>query len=239
MIDFGLYKNKVTNGKNLFRAIVLPKGTATLDDVIDRMLEQGTTLTRQDIMAVLDLFFQTIMMLILEGRNVTTPLVNFGVTIKGNFLSQYDSFDKARHWVRARVNANKQFRNKIKAQAKVQQQKANRPMPQPEEYLNPTGNDNSILPPGGGAKLRGHNLQFDVADPEQGIFLIANDQTRTRIDGVLHNTARELIFLVPADLTAGEYTLEVRARFGNDNVRSGFLEGSLTVPENGSSPTIL
>ncbi|MCB0175299.1 MAG: DUF4469 domain-containing protein, partial [Anaerolineae bacterium] len=79
-------------------------------------------------------------------------------------------------------------------------------------------------------KLRGHNLQFDEADPQQGIFLVAEDQTRTRVEVVLHNTARELIFLVPNTLASGSYTLEVRARYGNDNIRAGVLESTLNVP---------
>lgn len=231
MIDFGLYKNKLTNGSELFRAIVLTKRSCTLDDVIDRMVEQGTTLTRQDIMATLDLFFHTVSLLILEGCNVLTPLVNFGVSIKGNFDSQYDSFDATRHRVEARANANKQLKDKILAQARVQQQKPNRPMPQPEECINPNNGDgNEVLTPGGGAKLRGHALQFDVDDPNQGIFLIDSDQNRTRIETMLHNTARELIFLVPNDLTTDDYTIEVRARFGSGSIRSGFLDRTVSVP---------
>lgn len=106
----------------------------------------------------------------------------------------------------------------------------NRPMPQPGECIIPNSADNSTLVPGGGVKLRGHNLQFNEADAEQGIFLVADDQTRTRIEVVLHNTPRELIFLVPNTLTSGEYTLEVRVRYGNDNIRTGILESPLNVP---------
>lgn len=230
MIHFSLNKNKLTNGKEQFKAQVLSKETYTLDDVIDRMLAQGTTLTRQDIIAVLDLFFRTVMMLVLEGHNVLTPLVNLGVSIAGNFKSADAPFDKKIHKVKARANASKVFKDTVEKQAQVQQQMPNRPMPQPDECIIPNSADNSTLVPGGGMKLRGHNLQFDEADPQQGIFLVAGDQTRTRIEMVLHNTARELIFLVPHTLTSGPYTLEVRGRYGNDNVRGGVLERTLTVP---------
>ncbi|MCB9108741.1 MAG: hypothetical protein H6633_31515 [Anaerolineales bacterium] len=122
MIDFGLHKNKLTNGKEQYRATVLTKETYTLNDVIDRMVEQNTTLTRQDIMAVLDLFFYTVMMLVLEGNSVLTPLVNLGVSIAGNFRSADDTFDRKRHKVKARVNASKVFKDKVEQQAQVQQQ---------------------------------------------------------------------------------------------------------------------
>ncbi|MCB0212744.1 MAG: DUF4469 domain-containing protein [Anaerolineae bacterium] len=239
MIDFALYKNTLTNGKKLFKAVVLIRETRTLDDVIDRMMQQGTTLTRQDIIAVLDLFFRTVMLLVLEGYSVLTPLVNLGVSIKGVFNSQDDTLDKKRHEVKARVNANKVFKDIIKNQAQFQQQKPNRPMPQPIECIIPTSSDNSTLTPGGGMKLTGYNLQFDEADPAQGIFLVAEDQTRTRVQFMLQNTARELIFLIPNPLTPGPYTLEVKARFGNDNIRTGVLETPLAVPEAAQQPTLL
>lgn len=231
MINFGLYKNTFTNGSDLFRAIVLPQRTYTLENVIDRMIEQRTTLTKQDIMATLDLFFNVLFILILEGHNVLTPLFNLGVSIKGKFESDTDSFDASRHRIQPRVNANAQFKNRLKMMAKVQQQKANRPMPQPEQCINPNnGYGNDVLTPGGGAKLRGHYLQFDPEDVEQGIFLTAEDQSRVRIETVLHNTPRELIFLVPSDLASGEYTIEVRSRFGTENIRIGFLEQTVSVP---------
>ena len=230
MINFGLYKNSLTNGKGLFRAIVLPQRTCDLNDIINRMIEQGTTLTRQDVMAVLDLFFSTVVLLILEGCNVLTPLVNPGVSIKGNFDSQHDSFDASRHRVEPRVNASVQFRRKLQMMARVQQQKANRPMPQPEEYINPNkGDDNGMLTRGGGAKLRGRELQFEAEDPNQGIFLIAEDQSRTRIETMLHNTQRELIFLIPNTLASGAYMIEVRSLYGTEHIRSGFLEGTVSV----------
>jgi hypothetical protein len=230
MINFGLYINALTNGSQYFRAIVMPKQTLDLDKVIDHMLIRRSTLTRQDIMAVLDLFFATLFDLILEGFNIVTPLVNFGVSIKGNFESSSDAYDSSRHSAEPKVNVNARFKKQFKAQVQVHQQQANRPMPQPTDYINPNnGYDHDTLTPGGGAKLSGYELQFDAEDPQQGIFLIAGDRSETRVEVVLLNTARELIFLVPNTLATGDYTLQVRARYGNDNIRAGVLERPLTV----------
>jgi hypothetical protein len=43
------------------------------------------------------------------------------------------------------------------------------------------------------------------------------------------NKPAELMFLIPEELLAGDYTLEVRAGFGEDDVRSGALDAPLTV----------
>jgi len=46
---------------------------------------------------------------------------------------------------------------------------------------------------------------------------------------ILRNTGRELSFLVPAQLKPGDFTVEVRARYGSERLRSGRLEQTLTV----------
>jgi len=231
MISYGLYKNLLQNGKGYYRAQVQPVRSCGLDEVIERMIQHGSTLTKQDVMAVLDEFFDTVELLVLEGNNVVTPLANFSVSIKGNFTSTDDSFDSSRHQIEPIVNPNQALRRLIKSKAQVQQQQASRPMPQPEEYLNPNNNETSPdqLVPGGGAIVRGHQLQFDPVDPEQGIYLANGDGSSTRAEVILRNTNRELSFLVPAGLHPGTYTVEVRVRYGSERIRSGRLEQSLAV----------
>ena len=57
-------------------------------------------------MAVLDEFFDTVKLLVLEGNNVVTPLANFSVSVKGNFVSNDDFFDPSRHRVEPIINPN-------------------------------------------------------------------------------------------------------------------------------------
>jgi hypothetical protein len=57
------------------------------------------------------------------------------------------------------------------------------------------------------------------------IFITSQGQNAGYLSG-----QRELIFLVPNDLASGEYTVEVRARFGGEHIRAGFLEQPVSVP---------
>jgi hypothetical protein len=43
------------------------------------------------------------------------------------------------------------------------------------------------------------------------------------------NTASELMFMIPGELTPGEYRLEVRSALSNSKLFSGVLEEPLTV----------
>jgi hypothetical protein len=85
--------------------------------------------------------------------------------------------------------------------------------------------------------LYGSRLSFDQDDPAQGIFItpvngtlpLSGDAEPVRVEVVLRNSSRELAFLVPASLAAGEYTIEVRRLFGKSDIRTGVLKETLTV----------
>jgi hypothetical protein len=78
------------------------------------------------------------------------------------------------------------------------------------------------------AQISGNRLQVDSTDPEQGIFFIASDGSETRVGVVGRNMPSTLMFLLPAELTTGEYALEVRAKMG-DALRTGSLNSVLSV----------
>lgn len=50
-----------------------------------------------------------------------------------------------------------------------------------------------------------------------------------RVSTLGRNSASELIFMVPGDLSAEHYDLEVRALFGQEEVRSGRLHALIAV----------
>lgn len=57
-------------------AMVQPTATAKLEDVIKRIIHQGSTVTRPDIVSVLEDFFSAVESIVLEGMNVNTPGAN-------------------------------------------------------------------------------------------------------------------------------------------------------------------
>lgn len=124
------------------------------------------------------------------------------------------------------------FKRAIRENGGVQKLEAVTRSPNLLEYLDTnSGQTNTTLTPGGMGHVVGHRLKFDPADPSQGIFLsqVGNGDDPVRVDIVGKNNPSELMFLVPATLTAGEYTLSVRALFGLTDVRTGTLKELLTV----------
>ena len=227
-INYVLFENNLTSDPDDYMAMVRATGTAELNDIIERIIQQGSTVTRPDIVSVLEDFFTAVENMTLEGMNVNTPVANFGASIKGIFEGQDDMFDASRHQLTATVSPGKRFRKIISEQGTVSKQEAVKPKPNPQDYTDiNTEARNSVLTPGGMGQLVGHRLKFDPADTDQGIFFVASDGSATKVVVVGKNKPGGLIFMIPT-LPAGEYTIEVRAAFG-DEIRSGALDATLTV----------
>jgi len=143
-------------------ALVQSTGTAELEDVIKHIIQQGSTVTRPDIVSVLEDFFTAIESMVLEGMNVNTPSANYGASIKGIFDGQADGYDPSRHQIAPKVTAGKRYRKAIKEQAQAAKQEAVKPKPNPLEYTDiNSGERNSVLSPGGMGQVIGHRLKFD------------------------------------------------------------------------------
>ena len=230
-INYALFENNLTGNPDEYLARVESNGTADLDQVIDRMMAAGTTVTRADALSALESFFTAVTNLLLEGVNVTTPIANFKVGVKGVFNGPGDSFTPGRHQISPTVSAGKRLRHEFQQKAQLRKQEAEIPVPNPEEYLDiNSGTCNQTLTPGGMGQLSGYRLKFDAGDPNQGIFFIAADGTETRVLVIGRNKPASLMFMTPDTLAPGEYQLEVRAILVDTSVvRNGRLHFPLTV----------
>jgi len=68
-----------------------------LDDIIDRMVKRGTTVTRTDLVAIMQLYTEECSFIVEEGGTLNTPLINTSMSIIGVFDGADDAFDKKRH----------------------------------------------------------------------------------------------------------------------------------------------
>ncbi len=230
-IAYVLFENNLTEAPNDYMAMVQPTGTAELENVIQRMIERGSTVTKADILSVLEDYYSAIESMALEGVNVNTPLANYGVSIKGIFNGADDSYDPSRHQVAGTVSPGKRYRKTIRERAQTSKREARKPAPNLVVYVDiNSGERDSLLTLGGMGQIIGHRLKFDSTDPLQGIFLIGADGVEAKIATVGKNMPSELMFLIPSILPTGEYTLEVRAAISSgEDVRTGRLDAVLTI----------
>lgn len=228
-IEFKLVRSGKLLAPDQYTARVIAR-TAGLEQLIDRMMQHGSSVCRSDVISVLEDFFMTLENMLLEGWNVSTPGANYRVTVHGVFEGRSADFDPEKHRVTVQVAAGRRLRRAIRERATVVRQVQPAPAPVVVEYVDvASGAAHSALTPGGMGLVTGKLLKFDPADAAQGIFFVAADGTATRVELVAWRGVRKHIFQVPA-LRPGEYELQVRASFnGNGDVRVGALPDKLTV----------
>lgn len=227
-IHYALHPNKLTGNPKDYMAIINFTGSIDEEGVIEQMMRQGSTITRADIKAVLDNYHTAIITLVLEGFKVTTRTANYGASIKGIFSGAHDTFSSDRHHLEPQVSAGAELRREMHRNGRTGKMEGGINAPRLLAYTDVnSGSRDSLVTPGGLGRVTGYRLKFDPADPEQGIFFIAGDAS-TRVEVVGKNKPGELMFLVPATLGPGSYTLLVQAAF-KDKLRQGKLLASLSV----------
>lgn len=205
--------------------------TYTLEDVFDRVIRPGSTISKAEALANFEAFTGAIMALIEQGDAVVTPLVNIRSNIKGVFEEE----DALYHPERQQISINMTPGKRLRAVGeRVRVTKITAKDREPELfnfYDNVSSTRNEVITPGKGGRITGMHLKFDETDDTQGVFFVnKEDGSSIRMDArPLRHKPKELIFINP-DLPAGSYELEVRSGLlANTRVRVGRLPMELKV----------
>ena len=212
MLKYSLRENLLTPAPDDYMAQAADVRSYTLDEIIDAMMEKGTTITRADVAATLQVYGEVVSAIIKDGSAVNTPLFNTSMSVTGVFNGANDAFDKKRHTVNLNITAGTLLRE---AAAKVKCEKTEGASTDP--YITEvkdvvSGKTNDILTKGGVVQLTGSRLKFDVTDASQGIFFVAETGAPVRADVIAENKPARLMAIIPADLKAGTYYIEVRTK---------------------------
>ena len=171
MLKYSLRENLLTPAPDDYMAQVTDVRSYTLDEIIDLMMEKGTTLTRADVAATLQVYGEVVSAIIKDGSAVNTPLMNTSMSISGVFDGANDSFDKKRHTVNLNITAGTLLRDAV---TKVKCEKTEGVSTDP--YITEvtdivTGTVNTTLTKGGVVQLVGSRLKFDAKDTAQASSL--------------------------------------------------------------------
>ena len=234
MLKYCLRENLLTPAPDDYMAQAADVRSYTLDEIIDLMMEKGSTLTRADVAATLQVYGEVVSAIIKDGSAVNTPLMNTSMSISGVFDGANDSFDKKRHTVNLNITAGTLLRDAV---TKVKCEKTEGVSTDP--YITEvtdivTGTVNTTLSKGGVVQLVGSRLKFDAKDTAQGIFFVPETGAPVRAAVIAENKPARLMAIIPADLAAGNYYIEVRTKIleGNKSgktLKTGRFNKALTV----------
>ncbi len=213
MLKYALRENLLTPDENDYMAQAADVRSFSLDEIIDLMMEKGSTLTKADTKAALQVYGEVVSALIKDGAAVNTPLMNTSLSISGVFNGATDSFDKKRHSVNLNLTAGPLLKD---AAAKIKCEKTEAADTNP--YITEvtdivSGKVNEVLTAGGIVQLVGSRLKFDQKDESQGIFFVAETGEAVRATVIAENKPARLMAIIPADLPAGNRYVEVRTKY--------------------------
>ena len=212
MLKYALRENLLTPDENDYMAQAADVRSFSLDEIIDLMMEKGSTLTKADTKAALQVYGEVVSALIKDGAAVNTPLMNTSLSISGVFIGATDTFDKKRHSVNLNLTAGPLLKD---AAAKIKCEKTEAADTNP--YITEvsdivTGKVNEVLTAGGIVQLVGSRLKFDPKDAAQGLFFVPETGAEVKAAVIAENKPARLMAIIPADLPAGNWYVEVRTK---------------------------
>lgn len=208
-------------------ARVTQQETVSFEELIKMATRRGLTLTDTELTGAINELTYTIIDMLNSGKAVETPFARYRLSISGLFTNKDDVFDPNRHHIRINCLAGRSIKIDTKS-ISLEKVKYTSTSPFIERLLDYSSlEENDSINPGGAAEISGELLKIDTDDPDQGIYFLQNG-TATKVSVIIRNLPSDLIFNIPATLTAGQYQLEIRNKTNKkDKTLKTFLFSSL------------
>ena len=192
--------------------VLVSNGTADFDRVISEIMAVNPGLERETVEAVVKLEHRTIIRLTLSGMRVSNGLFSAVASPRGRAGASWDpdvnrldiTIAQGTDWREAIRNTTV---NVLGTKAEVM-------------YISGTTDAatravNRTATPGYPFTVEGNYLKLVGDDPAVGITLISEDSQETHIDPamVVVNEPKKLVFIIPAGLGTGTYTLRIVTQY--------------------------
>jgi hypothetical protein len=224
MLEYHLIENPMTPDPGDAMAQIVNLRSYNEEEIADLMLKRGTLLTKAEILAVFEVNRRVVIDLVEHGAAVNTPLYNIEPSMPGVYKGVSDSFDSSRHKVRVNMNPGLLLREAAK-RIKTKKVTIADPTPYIAEVKDViSGSNNDILTPGGVVQLRGGRLRFIDASESNGVYLCHESGNQIKLTVIVENKPARIIAMLPADMPAGTYSLEVRTTYSHGNPETKHLK---------------
>lgn len=231
----GARKNTLAGRTKEYRFHASCSGTVDVDELVDVMARANAGLGREEIEAGFELLAKTVAELAADGNYVKTPLGAFFISAVGVADSDSSPFtpgdESSGHGFRLRFRPDRSFEARVIERVSVSRDDTSwQQFPKPSSMVPEGGRRDHALVPGASAGLTGECLSFDAEDEAQGVFFvrgIADAGVRVERYGAVR--PKRVLFGVPEELEPGDYTIVVRSSTKAGTMRTGYLDGKVTV----------
>ncbi len=227
-LHYSLHPNYLSKEPNQYRAVIKNQETFTREAIIERMIDRGSTISKSDVLAVLEEFGMVIKDIVANGGKIKDPLFASRTAIQGNFVLS-EKYSSNKHTVKIHLTPGKDLQKAIQHLA-VKKTKTSLPVPVLRTFKDLTTNTNdTILTPGGVGELKGYRLKIDSKAKNQGVFCITETGTAYKAK-LIKSSAKHILFLIPDTLAETKITLEVRTKLQHVTaLRTGKLHYTLSL----------
>lgn len=221
--------NSVTADKTDKILLLESAGKVDINDIIDGMLKEDTGLRPETLRHAVTLYNRIVADFILNGYQVNTGL--FYAVAKLTGLLEGGVWDKSRNAIYISFSQGKELREAIaETTVNILGEKADVMYILETEDVKTKLKDGSATA-GRNIFVRGASLKVVGADPAVGVKLTNADgeDTVLEADMIVKNMPSELTLLLPAELTAGEYSLTVTTQYSHGSQQFLKMPRSVTV----------
>lgn len=221
----------MTAAQDDYLAIVQDLKSSNRAQIIKGLTGPGSILKETECEAVLKAFFKKLAANLEEGIGYRDDYISISPTIQGVFTSEDDTFDPTRHSIYPNIVPGDILKKAVK-QNKVTTVEASRRKPTIKNvYDILSDSTNGTITQGGVLEIYGAFLKMDTTDEDQGVYFISTTNgSETRVVRIHNNFPKKLSLIVPADIPADTYRIEVRANTPQSKVvRKGRTEFDVTV----------
>jgi hypothetical protein len=211
-----LYDAYLTQRKDDRIGRVLSTGSAGIDDLIADAVERGTDISPVILRASYDLLKTSALRRILRMQRVEFGLGTNYVESNGSFIGDAAKWDPDRNHLVARFLPSKELREALKSAdvAVLGMAKVPNMISSVEDVV--TGEVNVCLTRGGMVHIHGSKIKIFGSDPGVGLKLTLSaggDIRDIPATAIGINDPSRVSFVVPSDLSPGEYTLSIATQY--------------------------
>ena len=220
-IKVSLLSNNILKEPGEYYAKTHSVENLTQSDMIDRLIERGTTVQKQDLEAALSLFNDEVVKVVKKGIGLNLPLLALNYSVKGKFSGPRAELNKEEYHVKINLTKGPLLRE---VEEKLKVKKTN--------PIQPNLAIQNVRIVDGMLEIKGFNIRIEGADAACGLWFVDEDNNETRVTSFLENNPSKLVSRVPATLTPGKYRLKVVTKYSGsksllkesrENTYSGIL----------------
>lgn len=225
------------NASGGYHARVLPRAVLTLEALVDRLAQQGSTFSRAELLAASQLLMDGVAQALHEGCFVNLPICKLRPAVRGRFASREEAFGEGGQFLTVAASAGSAVKKRLRGARveRVEGKNGGVDRPRVNHFLRGVDKrGHGPLVPGDFGQILGARLKFDPAGEDEGVFFTpqvpGGGGAPVQVRAMAVRTDGRLLFQVPA-LPPGNYRCSVRRRFGRQRtlLREGLLQETLVV----------